>query len=417
MQDLERGSQLGEYTLVGKHWDGALGDVWICRRDNEPRPKLYALRRLEALDEPTQARLLSWGCALGQLDDPGLAGVLDFVVDPDCPAIVERLVVGESVRQVCRVVRGLSPRFALSAVRILAHSLLRLYEARGARGERLALHAGALDATQVVVDYDHARLVILEPGLTQTLDPEAPADVASDLHALGRLMWEMLAGRAPPAKGRIPSPRSVGARCTQQLEHLLKCVLASDPSKRYSSLPVFLRELEACLDELGGPLDVPEELRRVIKQRLPHRVHAMKTLATRWKEIPLVPTTVDLPRLGPRRASSTTGDLPRQVPQIEGLPLRPPPEMMAEAAFDEALPILAPVEMDTGDLVVGARTDDLIPRTTDLPTPRASVLQAFRQLTWLGVLAIVALAAAGYASTAGGQAAIDTLFSALAALF
>lgn len=417
MRTLERGSTFGEYTLIGQHWDSALGDVWIARREGAERQtrKLYALRRLGQLDAETQTRLMSWGCAMGLVDDPGVARVVDMVFEGGDAAIVQELVVGESVRQVSRIVRGWSPLLSLSAVLVLARSLQRVYELRGASGEALNLRHGSLDAHRVVVDYERARLVLLEPGLADAIQPQGGSDNRGDVYGLAVILWEVLTGRtAPeaPARGekgpKFPSLRACGVKRQKPLEAVLEGALHPDPDRRLASMTSFIRQLEGCLDDLGQRLDLPRHLERIMQQRLQHRDGAMRTLVERWKHVPLVAScTSDLPRVdGAPQPRAARRPAPKEKPTTSGTAhLRP--------ASIAGLPLAEPI--GSRPLAVGPAptTHDLAGATSDLPVPKPSVTRTLRQLTWLGVLAIVALAATAYGGTEAGQRTLSTLFALL----
>ncbi len=376
MSGLERGMMVGPYLLIGRHWEGALQNVWVARRPRNKK-KLYALRVLDETQDAARDQLLTWGCAMGQMHDPLMSRTVDLVFEGKLTAVVSELVIGESLRQVSRIVSGLSPVLALSAVRQLSGAVQRLYALRTQDDQPLHLRHGCIDTHHIMFDYEHPRLVLVEPGL-EALTPgqTSPGD---DVYGLGQVLWELLAGRVPP-KGeadarrgpKFPSLRSMRIKTDKALNTLLQCAVAPNPSDRYTSLEAFVGDLDKCLKTLKGPLNVEDELGRILRQRLQHRAHAVQTLVTRWTRT--------------RRPRAETSDLQAPTPPLPPVPMDAPVQ---------AAPFAEPGFADTQDMLAA---------TSDLPLPKPAVLQVFRQMTWLGVLAIVALCATAYASTGSGQA-------------
>jgi serine/threonine protein kinase len=373
MSWLERGMMVGPYELIGQHWEGALQNVWVARRP-EDKKQLYALRILDETQDGARDQLLAWGCAMGQMHDPMMSRTVDLVFEGELTAVVSELVIGESLRHVSRIVHGLSPVLALSAVQQLAGAVQRLYALRTQDGQPLHLRHGCIDAHHVMFDYDRPRLVLVEPGLEALT--QGQTSHGDDVYGLGQVLWEMLAGRVAPVgepgarRGpKFPSLSSMRIKTDKALNTLVQCAVASNPSDRYTSLEAFVNDLDKCLKALKGPLNVEAALGRILSQRLQHRRHAVQTLVSRWTRT--------------RRPRTQTCDLQAPTP-----PLAPTDAL-------QAAPFVEPGFADTQDMLAA---------TSDLPVPKPAVLQAFRQLTWLGVLAIVALCAAAYASTSGGQA-------------
>lgn len=382
MRWLERGMMVGPYLLIGRHWEGALQNVWVARRPKDKK-QLYALRILDDSQSAARDQLLTWGCAMGQLHDPLMSRTVDLVFDGELTAVVSELVIGESLRQISRIVRGLSPLLALSAVQQLAQALQRLYALRTQDGQALHLRHGGIDAHHVMFDYEHPRLVIVEPGLeAMTRGQTSPGD---DVYGLGQVLWELLSGRPSPTREagakrgpKFASLRSIGVKADRALNALVQCAVAPNPADRYTSLGAFLSDLDACLTTRKGPINVEAELARILRQRLQHRAHAVQTLVSRWTRA--------------RRPRPQTSDLQAPAP-----PPSPLPPLPVDAGALQAAALAEPVP-------AFADTQDMQAATSDLPAPKPAVLQAFRQMTWLGVLAIVALCAMAYASTSGGQA-------------
>lgn len=383
---------IGPYLLIARHWEGTLQNVWVAQLPKD-RKRLFALRIFDDTQAEARDRMMTWGCAMGQLEDPNMSGTIDLFFEGDLTVVVSELVIGESLRQVGRIVRGWSPMLAMSAVHQLAQSLKRLHELRGPDGQPMRFHHGAVNANRVMFDYEHPRVVLVEPGLeavTQPQDAVTGCNPAADIYGLGCLLWELLTGRVPPesepnrSRGpKLPSLKSLGVKCDKELEALVRCAVAPNPADRYTHLGAFIAGLERCMQTKRVPLNVNHELSRILRQRLQHRAHAIQTLVGRWTQR--------------RRRPPETSDLQAPVPPTS----LPPPSArtgaLRPAAFAESL-ALSP-----------GLTDDLGPGTSDLVAPQPKVLRIFRQLTWLALLGVVALAGMAYASTSTGQQSMQIL--------
>lgn len=134
----------------------------------------------------------------------------------------------------------------------------------GSRGElKLADLGLARSDVQTLITMDQAlvgTILYMAPELLE----ESPHSTASDVYALGLVIWEMLVGRpAIQASGmrealefitgrEIPTPRqAAGIDAPEELQQMLGSMLDRDPSRR-PSLPECSRNLRA-LSVHGGP--------------------------------------------------------------------------------------------------------------------------------------------------------------------
>lgn len=129
-------------------------------------------------------------------------------------------------------------------------------------------------------------------------DPADQLAVQEDIHALGRLLWELLTGRSPcdaddldsaevhanrghgisdAASARIP------ADCPPALRRVLSTCLAPDPQRRWADAAVLAQQLDLCLDQRARDLvdPPPDSWRRRLRP---------------WR-VPLVVAAVAVPNL------------------------------------------------------------------------------------------------------------------------
>lgn len=80
---------------------------------------------------------------------------------------------------------------------------------------------------------------------------------ASDVYALGCLLWVVLSGRSPHEGGSILGPREslmVGDSLqVASINHVLAVALADDPARRYPSAEAFSSDLRIARDHAGPP--------------------------------------------------------------------------------------------------------------------------------------------------------------------
>jgi tetratricopeptide (TPR) repeat protein/tRNA A-37 threonylcarbamoyl transferase component Bud32 len=208
------GATVGAYRLVGLLGRGGMGDVYLAERSDDQYERRVALKLLRpGLGGPAgRERFLRERQILAQLEHPNIAMLLDGGVTGDGrPYLVMQYVDGEPITRWCRG-RGLAVRERLALFRTVCDTVQ-------AAHNTLVVHRDLKPANILITDEGQVRLLDFgiaklldetEPGLTVALDRlltpahAAPEQVtgravttATDVYALGVLMYELLTGEKP----------------------------------------------------------------------------------------------------------------------------------------------------------------------------------------------------------------------------
>jgi eukaryotic-like serine/threonine-protein kinase len=297
------GRSLGPWLLERQLGQGGMGTVWLARRHDGRFEGEAAIKflRLSLANPAGEARFRREGSFLARLTHPNIARLLDAGVSAGGqPYLVLEHVDGAPIDAWCDQKRlGVPGRIALfrQVLGAVAHAHANLIVHRDLKPSNILV---ADDATVKLLDFGIARLLDedrdhLSGGTTGdrmlTFDYAAPeqirgdpASVATDVYALGIVLYELLCGRHPtnagcrtPAErmqavlGTDPLPLSravttngedeavVRARarasavdrlakvCAGDLENVVARALEKEPARRYATVSAFEDDLERYL--------------------------------------------------------------------------------------------------------------------------------------------------------------------------
>jgi len=286
------------WTLGRLLGEGGMGRVYEGERRGEGFVQRAAVKLLSAgaPHGPLHQRFLAERGILARLEHPGIARMLDAGVAADgLPYLAMELVEGETLTDACRSRRAtVEQRIAL---------FLEVCAAVEHAHRNLVVHRD-LKPSNVMVDRD-GRVKLLDFGIAKLLEPDenaaaqptllraltpryaAPEQItgaavttATDVYALGVLLFELLAGRLPfdsaaaspftleqeivrgaPARlaeAARPDPtRPEGARLSRRLagdlERIVQRAMAKEPARRYPSVDAFAADLRRHLE--GRPVE------------------------------------------------------------------------------------------------------------------------------------------------------------------
>ena len=243
------GQRLGAYTLVRPLGAGGMGSVWLARRsdgrfDGEVAVKLL---NLSLLARGGAARFAREAQALARLDHPNIARLLDAGVGASGqPYLVLERIDGTPITRWCAD-RALD---IPARVRLLLEVLAAVEQAH----QRLVLHRD-LKPDNILVTPD-GRVKLLDFGIAKLIDDQSAADAptaltelgaraftpdyaapeqvqggevttATDVYALGVLLFELLTGRHPTARAEDSTVQRLQAVCEREPRRLSEAAPAA----------------------------------------------------------------------------------------------------------------------------------------------------------------------------------------------
>lgn len=234
------GHTLGAYTLVSLLGQGGMGTVWLAERSDGRYAGKAALKLLNvgSVGSAGQERFKREGQILAHLTHPHIARLIDAGLAPTGqPYLVLEHVDGQPIDRYCDE-RGLGVeqrlRLVLEVLSAVAHAHANLVVHRDIKPSNILVRA---DGHVKLLDFGIAKLIQDEAGQEPTLltrdgeralTPEyaAPEQLtggaittATDVYALGTLLYVLLAGRHPAGEG------------LRSAAELLKTVVETEPPR------------------------------------------------------------------------------------------------------------------------------------------------------------------------------------------
>jgi tetratricopeptide (TPR) repeat protein len=299
--------RVGPWRLIAAVGRGGMGEVWRGERADGAFERAVAIKFLR-LDRPQAARSIARERALlARLRHPCIAQLLDGGVSADGrPWLVTEWVEG---RGFDAWLREASPTLRERVSLLLALARALAY----AHGQRV-LHRDLKpanvrvepDGSPRLLDFGIGELLEAEPGITReaALTPEfaapeqlrgEPADVRSDVHALGSLLWFALCERSPHGSDaralaelvervcqRDAEPPSRNARVggvDADLDAITLKALARAPQQRYASADALALDLERWLAGESVAARLPGRAERLVRVLRRHPLESALGLA------------------------------------------------------------------------------------------------------------------------------------------
>ncbi len=270
------GWQLGAYRLERPLGAGGMGTVWLANRTDGRFDARAAVKilNLAGLSTSGQERFRREGSLLARLTHPGIARLLDAgVAAGGQPYLVLEYVEGQPIDA---FVRDHAPgraellRLFLQVLTVVAHAHANLIVHRDLKPSNILVTPEGLIK---LLDFGIAKLLDAEVGYEPTaltveggraLTPEFAAPeqargeaitTATDVYALGVLLYLLISGRHPTAQGkRTPeeviralyetTPARLGLG---DLDTVLGKALRKSPEERYQTVGAFADDIERYL--------------------------------------------------------------------------------------------------------------------------------------------------------------------------
>ena len=261
------GQAIGAYTLRAQIGQGGMGSVWLAERSDGLFQGTAAVKLLTAgrVGRGGEARFRREGSILARLGHPHIARLIDAGLSPaGHPYLVLEHVAGEHIDRYCdarRLTVEARLRLFLDVLEAVAHAHAHLVVHRDIKPSNVLVTS---EGEVKLLDFGIAKLLDPEPGepaLTRdgagALTPEYAAPeqftgqhvtTATDVYALGVLLYVLLAGRHPAGDARLTPAALVKAVVDTEAQHLADGIGADTAALR-STTPRRLRGL------LRGDLD------------------------------------------------------------------------------------------------------------------------------------------------------------------
>jgi eukaryotic-like serine/threonine-protein kinase len=284
--------RVGPYRIVRELGHGGMGIVYLAERADAAFEKQVAIKIVRGglASEPAVARFADERRILATLEHPGIARLLDAGVTSDgLPYLVMEYVDGIAIDEYCDTAKlSLQERLELFR-RVCApvqYAHQRLVIHRDIKPRNILVASGG---TPKLLDFGIAKLLEQDGSGTLTqmtiraftfenASPEQvrgePMTVASDVYALGVLLYRLVTGERPygPVSNNTalfraicetpPIPPAVAARdgthfsISAELEWVILKALRKEPERRYESVEQFaedVRRLLVALPVLAAP--------------------------------------------------------------------------------------------------------------------------------------------------------------------
>jgi len=388
------GTTLSHYRVMTPLGTGGMGEVYLARDEHLDREvAVKVLQRGMLADPAARERFRREARVLARLSHPGVATIYDFGTHESVDFLVMEYVPGGTISA-----RLASGPFSVPDVLRLGASIADALEEAHRRG---FLHRDlkpgnvvlTADGAPKLLDFGLAGLLSAGTGQATELTQEGtvmgslpymapeqlrgePADLRSDVWALGALLYEMTTGRRAFEKARaealmfeilhtMPRPvRTVRPEAPPALERVVECCLDKDRARRPGSAGEVARMLRAVLSGAGVEStthhDPPTEISRDAIRSLAVLPfdNVSRDLAQEWFADGMTETLIaDLARLQGLRVISRTSAMKykgvaRSLPEIGH-------ELGVDAILEGSALLVGPRVRVTVRLV-SARTDETL---------------------------------------------------------
>ena len=282
------GRELGPYALEAEIGRGGMGSVWRARRADGRFEGYVAIKVLNAalIGRPSEQRFIREGNVLASLKHPNIAHLLDAGVAPSGqPYLVLELLEGQRIDTYCNANRlSIRARITLflQVLAAVAHAHSHLVVHRDLKPTNILV---THDAQVKLLDFGIATLLATDASAADaplTLDSSAaftpeyaapeqllnqPGSTATDVYALGLLLFALLAGKQPyaategsamqrmravldedaPMLSKFTTEPAAARLLRGDLDNIVAKALQREPADRYATADAFAEDLRRYL--------------------------------------------------------------------------------------------------------------------------------------------------------------------------
>ncbi|WP_374562912.1 protein kinase [Ideonella sp.] len=269
------GQRLGPYTLMAPLGQGGTGSVWRARRDDGRFDAHVAVKllHLSLVGQAPAQRFRREGQILARLTHPNIAHLLDAgVSEGGQPYLVLELVDGERIDHYCDRRRlTVEQRLALFAdvLSAVSHAHRHLVIHRDIKPTNILVDEGG---RVKLLDFGIAKIVedetwalgstaITREGGGQSFTPEyaapeqwrgEPVTTATDVYALGVLLYQLLAGRHPTAPEQATAQQVMQSTLRVEPARLSAACSTAAAAARETTPPKLARRLQGDLANIAA---------------------------------------------------------------------------------------------------------------------------------------------------------------------
>lgn len=298
------GVTVGAYTLEAPLGQGGSGSVWRARRSDGQVDAVAAVKllHLSLLGHSAAGRFRREGAILARLTHPNIARLMDAGVTPaGQPYLVLELVEGRPIDEQCDAL-GLDIdarlQLFLDVLGAVAHAHRHLVVHRDIKPQNVLLttdrQVKLLDfgiAKLVDDDTPHAEATALTREAGRVLTPAyaapeqfggAPISTATDIYALGVLLYRLLVGRHPTARAGAGTDEMIHAVIhTEPLRPSRAAARPLDPHTTLTDVDARARQRASTPERLGRRLhgDLDNILDRMLRKAPAERYQSVDAVA------------------------------------------------------------------------------------------------------------------------------------------
>lgn len=268
------GQTIGAYTLRSLIAEGGMGSVWLAERSDGRFERRAAVKFLSVgFAGSGVERFKREGSVLGRLAHPHIAELLDAGVSPTGqPYLVLEHVDGDHIDRYCdqrRLEVEARVRLFLDVLSAVAHAHANLIVHRDIKpsnvlvsndGQVKLLDFGIAKLLEGEGQAGEATLLTVEGGRAMTPEYAAPEQLkggpvttATDVYALGALLYVLLTGQHP-AGGGLHTPAD-----------LVKAIVDTEPTRPSDSVAPTRANAEITTTNATRRASTPEKLRRLLR--------------------------------------------------------------------------------------------------------------------------------------------------------